>query len=92
MNARQFAVVAGITFFVGMVWLTSDIIFNTKASIPISPKLQSLLEPVNPNFNPRVIEVINTEVRDLSPGVEDQPKEATESGQQTATASGETEL
>lgn len=47
-----------------MVWLVSDIIFNTKASIPISPNLQTLLEPINPNFNPRVLEIVNSEVRE----------------------------
>lgn len=58
MNQRQFVLVLTITFFVGMVWLISDIIFNTKASIPISDKLESLLEPVNPNFDPRVLKDI----------------------------------
>ncbi len=58
MNQRQFALVLTITFFVGMVWLISDIIFNTKASIPVSDKLESLLEPINPNFNPKVLKEI----------------------------------
>ncbi len=62
MNSKQFAMIVGITFFVGMVWLISDIIFNTKASIPISPKLETSLEPVNPNFNSRVLDIIGTEV------------------------------
>lgn len=61
MNNRQFVILVIITFFVGMVWLIADIIFNTKASIPISPKLQTLLEPVNPNFNERVLEIIGKE-------------------------------
>ncbi len=69
MNNRQFTTVAIITFLVGMVWLAADIIFNTKASIPISPKLESLLEPVNPGFNARVLEVIDKEVLDISPPV-----------------------
>ena len=67
MNNKQFAVVAAITFLVGMIWLAADIIFNTKASIPISPKLQTLLDPVNPNFNPRVLDLINNEVSEKSP-------------------------
>lgn len=62
MSGRQFAVIVSITFFVGMVWLISDIIFNTKASIPVSPKLESLLTPVNPNFNSRVLDIIDKEV------------------------------
>ncbi len=69
MNIKQFVVIAVITFFVGMVWLVTDIIFNTKASIPVSPKLQTLLEDVNPNFNERVLEQIEEETieRDIVP-------------------------
>ncbi len=54
-------IVAVITFVVGMVWIVSDIIFNTKASIPISEKLQSSLEPINPAFSSRILEVIKDE-------------------------------
>lgn len=61
MNSKQFVIVLVITFAAGMVWLVSDIIFNTKASIPISEKLQSSLEPINPTFNSRVLEVISGE-------------------------------
>ena len=61
MNSKQFVFVLVITFVAGMVWLVSDIIFNTKASIPISEKLQSSLEPINPTFSLRVLEVINGE-------------------------------
>ena len=61
MNSKQFMIVVVITFIVGMVWLVSDIIFNTKASIPISEKLQSSLEPINPTFNARILGVINSE-------------------------------
>lgn len=61
MNSKQFATVVIITFIVGMIWLATDIIFNTKASIQISDKLQVLLEPVNPNFNARVLEIIDEE-------------------------------
>ncbi len=49
-----------------MVWLVTDIIFNTKASIPVSPKQQTLLEAVNPNFNERVLEKIGEETIDKS--------------------------
>ena len=66
MNSRQFAIIIVITFFVGMVWVGADIIFNTKASIEISDKLQVLLEPVNPNFNERVLKSVDEETRDTS--------------------------
>lgn len=66
MNSKQFAIVATITFLVGMAWLVTDIIFRTKASIEISPKLQSLLEPVTPNFDSKVLDIIEQETLDKS--------------------------
>lgn len=62
MSPKQFATIIVITFIVGIIWLVSDIIFNTKASIPDNPKLNTLLEPINPNFNPRVLKLIDEEV------------------------------
>lgn len=61
MNSKQFATVLVITFVVGMIWLAADIMFNTKASIPVSDTLQSTLEQVNPTFNGRVLEMIAAE-------------------------------
>ena len=66
MNSKQFATIVVITFIVGMIWLGADIIFNTKASIPISDKLQVLLEPVIPNFNTRVLDLISKETLDTA--------------------------
>lgn len=60
MTGRQFATVLVITFIAGLVWLVSDIIFNTKPSIPISDKEQVLLEPINPTFSKRVLDLIDT--------------------------------
>ena len=62
MNSKQFATVLVITFIVGMIWLGADIWRNTKASVPVSDKLQAALEPVTPTFNNRVLEIINKEV------------------------------
>lgn len=64
MSGKQFAIIVVITFIVGMIWLISDIIFNTKASITVSEKLEDLLQPVNPTFNSRVLDVIEREVID----------------------------
>ena len=69
MNNRQFAILISITFFVGMLWLVADILFNTKPSIEISPKLQTSLDQVNPNFNPRVLKIIEDEVADTAPAI-----------------------
>lgn len=66
MSGKQFTIIVVITFIVGMVWLISDIIFNTKASIPISEKLESSLQPINPTFNSRVLDIIEREVVDSS--------------------------
>lgn len=64
MSGKQFAIIVSITFIVGMIWLISDIIFNTKPSIPLNPKLETILQGVNPNFNSRVLEMIDKEVID----------------------------
>lgn len=61
MNSKQFATVLVITFIVGMFWLIADIWRNTKASIPVSDKLQATLEQVNPTFNGRVLQTIQSE-------------------------------
>lgn len=66
MNSRQFVTVVIITFIVGMIWLIADILFNTKASIEVNQELQSSLEPVNPNFNTRVLDMIG-EVSESAP-------------------------
>lgn len=82
MNQRQFALVLTITFFVGMVWLISDILFNTKASIPVSDKLESLLEPINPNFNPKVLK----DIEEISDTNSKKPALLPESENQSTTA------
>lgn len=66
MSGKQFAIIASISFVVGMIWLVADIIFNTKPSIPVSPKLEVLLQAVNPNFNSRILEIIDKEVIDIN--------------------------
>lgn len=66
MSGKQFAVIVSISFIVGMIWLIADIIFNTKPSIPVNPKLETLLQGVNPNFNSRVLEIIDKEVLDAN--------------------------
>jgi hypothetical protein len=58
MNKKEFIIVLVATFIAVMVWLVADILFNTKASVPISPKLQSLLEPISPSFDGRILEQV----------------------------------
>ncbi len=66
MTGKQFATLVIITFIVGMVWLISDIIFNTKASVPVSEKLETLLSPVNPTFNQRLLDSIDKDVTETN--------------------------
>jgi hypothetical protein len=62
MTGKQFATILVITFIVGLIWLVSDILFNVKPSVPVNPQLNTLLQPINPNFDPRVLEMIENEV------------------------------
>lgn len=64
MSGKQFATILIITFIVGIIWLVSDILFNVKPSIPENPKLNTLLQPINPNFDPRILQTIDEEVID----------------------------
>lgn len=64
MSGKQFATILVITFIVGIIWLVSDILFNVKPSIPENPKLNTLLQPINPNFDPRILQTIDEEVVD----------------------------
>lgn len=95
MTGKQFATILTITFIVGMVWLISDIIFNTKPSIPANPQLETLLKPINPNYDSRVLEVIDQEV--INPGLVqsasgNSPQASSKSAAQTeiSTQSGQT--
>ncbi|MBI2594059.1 hypothetical protein HYW44_05465 [Candidatus Daviesbacteria bacterium] len=95
MTGKQFAIIATITFIVGMIWLVSDIIFNTKPSIPSNPQLETLLKPINPNYNPRVLEVIDREVIDphlVQSASENSPQASSPNAAQTeiSTQSGQT--
>ena len=50
MNRKEFVVILVITFLVIMVWIVSEIA-RSKPSVPIDPKLNSLLDPIDPLFN-----------------------------------------
>lgn len=50
MTKNQFIFVLLVTFTVIVIWIVADII-HTKPSVPVDPKLQNLLDPVNPNFD-----------------------------------------
>lgn len=57
MNKKEFIIILTSTFIAIMVWIVSDI-YHTKASIPIDPKLQKILDPVDPNFDSETLKLI----------------------------------
>ena len=61
MNRIEFVLVLLFTFFVIVVWITSDVILATPqtAEDPKIQKLPSMLEALSPNFDTKTIEQIN---------------------------------
>lgn len=57
MNKKEFMIILIITFFVIMVWIIAEII-HSKPSVPVDPKLQQLLDPIDPNFDTSTLERI----------------------------------
>lgn len=58
MNRKEFVILLIITFFVIMLWLIFDIFFRTKTSVELDPALQTLLEPISPDFDTEAINLI----------------------------------
>lgn len=50
MNRKEFVAILIITFLVVMVWIIVEIALS-KPSVPVDPKLNSLLDPIDPLFN-----------------------------------------
>ena len=59
MTKKEFIIVLVITFIATMVWVISDIIFNTKPSVIIDAKLQSSLEDISPSFDNKILDQIS---------------------------------
>src|SRR6188768_1670474 len=59
MNRIELVLVLLFTFFVIVVWITSDVIL-VKPNTPEDPKIQSMLEPLTPTFDSKAIELINS--------------------------------
>ncbi|MBI2595223.1 hypothetical protein HYW46_00620 [Candidatus Daviesbacteria bacterium] len=58
MNRKELIIVFAITFIVVAIWIISDAYRNTKPSIPPDPKLQKIMDPVDPNFDEETIKAI----------------------------------
>jgi hypothetical protein len=66
MNNKQFLIIIVVTFIVIIIWIITDIV-HTRPSVEINPKLSTLLSPLNPSFDPKIIDQIKevTPVTDL---------------------------
>jgi hypothetical protein len=62
MNGRQLIIVVVVTFVVIVIWIVADIL-HTRPSIPLNPKLETLLSPINPNFDQKVI----SQIKEITP-------------------------
>jgi hypothetical protein len=81
MNRKEFIAVFVITCFVILVWLIAEIV-HTQPSNPIDPKIQQLLDPLNPNFDQKTLQQVS-QVRHLEPSQQSEPpREATDSPSQ----------
>lgn len=50
MNRKEFLIVAILTFLTICAWVIFDIV-HTRSQVTISPDLQKIIEPLNPNFD-----------------------------------------
>ena len=57
MNRIEFVLVLLFTFFVIVIWVTSDVIL-VRPNLPDDPKIQTLIEPLNPAFDAQALELV----------------------------------
>lgn len=50
MTKKQWLVAAILTFLTIVCWVIFDIL-HTRSQVEISPKVQEIIEPIDPNFN-----------------------------------------
>lgn len=55
MTRKEWLIAAILTFITICAWVIFDIA-HTRAQIEIPPKLQEIIEPINPNFDTTVLE------------------------------------
>lgn len=60
MNKIEFVLVLVFTFFVIVVWITSEVIL-VKPNVPEDPKIQAMLEPIPASFDQETITLINNQ-------------------------------
>lgn len=57
MNRRDFVIIVCFTCIALIIWIVADILY-TPPTTQIDPKLEKMLEPVNPVFNPKTVSEI----------------------------------
>lgn len=55
MTRREFLIIAIATFITAIAWAVFDIL-HARANVEVSPKLQQVIEPIDPNFDTTIIE------------------------------------
>lgn len=55
MTRKEWLIAAILTFVTLCAWVIFDIL-HTRAQVEISPKLQEVIEPIDPNFNTKILE------------------------------------
>lgn len=50
MNKKQWLIATILTFITICAWVIFDIV-HVRSQVEISPKLQEVIEPIDPNFN-----------------------------------------
>lgn len=50
MTRKEWLIAAMLTFISILAWVVFDVI-HTRSQVEIPPKIQELIEPVNPNFD-----------------------------------------
>lgn len=54
MSGKQFLYIAAATFITVIIWVSLDIM-HSRAEVQVPSEVQSLLEPINPNFDQEAI-------------------------------------
>lgn len=57
MNKKEFIIILTSTFIAIMAWIASDI-YHTKSAVPLDPKLQKILDPVDPGLDLETLRLI----------------------------------
>lgn len=55
MTRKEWLIAVILTFTTLCAWVIFDIL-HTRAQVEISPKIQEVIEPINPNFNTKGLE------------------------------------